>query len=75
MIPGAGAEAKPWGRGRRVGGGAIVPVPVEHYRRGAAGGNLFDDPAHKPCTIPNRASAPDATGEREDLRAGDRGDE
>jgi len=36
------------GWGRSVGGRAVVPVPVEHDGRGAAGGDLLDDPAHEP---------------------------
>jgi len=43
------------GWGRSVGGRAVVPVPVEHDGRGAAGGDLLDDPAHEPCAVPPTA--------------------
>lgn len=37
-----------WGRGGGGGGGAVVLVAVERDGRGAAGGDLGDDPAHQP---------------------------
>ena len=47
--------SEPMGWGRSVGGRAVVPVPVEHDGRGAAGDDLLDDPAHEPCAVPPTA--------------------